>query len=106
LRIADPYTEKVLDPSNDQYIPGSSYPALIPYPTGKTSGIVSVFGKNSPYNWNINKFNRPEKNKLVIYELHLRDFLSAKNFNTLTDSLDYLERLGVNAIELMPVNEF
>ncbi|MEX0843624.1 MAG: alpha-amylase family glycosyl hydrolase, partial [Balneolaceae bacterium] len=40
------------------------------------------------------------------YELLIRDFLHIKNYQTLTDTLDYLERLGVNAIELMPVNEF
>jgi hypothetical protein len=36
LRIADPFTTKTLDP-NDQYIPQSTYPSLMPYPTGKTS---------------------------------------------------------------------
>ncbi len=43
LRIADPYTEKVLDPWNDSYISNATYPNLMPYPEGKTSGIVSVF---------------------------------------------------------------
>ena len=32
--------------------------------------------------------------------------LTKETLNTLIDSLDYLETLGVNAIELMPVNEF
>jgi hypothetical protein len=31
LRIADYYTEKVLDPANDQFIPASTYPGLKPY---------------------------------------------------------------------------
>jgi hypothetical protein len=42
----------------------------------------------------------------VIYELLLRDFLSAPNWKTLTDTLSYLKRLGVNVVQLMPVNEF
>lgn len=111
LKIADPYSEKILDPNNDQYInPVSNplnYPGLKPYPTGKTTGIVSVLQSNAtPYTWKINNFARPKKTDLVIYELHLRDFLAAHNFQTLTDTLSYLQNLGVNAIELMPVNEF
>ncbi|MHB1179808.1 MAG: alpha-amylase family glycosyl hydrolase, partial [Daejeonella sp.] len=40
------------------------------------------------------------------YELHLRDFVGSHNYSTLTDTLNYLSRLGINAIELMPVTEF
>ncbi|HMS71302.1 MAG TPA: alpha-amylase family glycosyl hydrolase, partial [Saprospiraceae bacterium] len=29
-----------------------------------------------------------------------------RNYKTIKDSLDYLERLGINAIQLMPVQEF
>ncbi|RYY11801.1 MAG: 1,4-alpha-glucan-branching protein, partial [Cytophagaceae bacterium] len=42
LRIADPYCEKILDPDNDQYIPAVTYPNLKAYPTGQTTGLVSV----------------------------------------------------------------
>lgn len=107
LKVADPYSEKVLDPSNDSFISPNTYPSLMTYPNGKTTGIVSVMQGNKPnYAWKVNTFKRPEKNKLVIYELHLRDFLGAHNYTTLTDTLNYLSRLGINAIELMPVNEF
>lgn len=107
LKIADPYSEKILDPQNDSYIPASNFPSITPYPTGKTSGIVSVMQSGQPaYTWKYNSFNRPEKNNLVIYELHLRDFLSNSNYNTLTDTLNYLKNLGINAIELMPITEF
>jgi 1,4-alpha-glucan branching enzyme len=107
LKIADPYSEKILDPTHDSYIPITSYPDKKAYPTGKTTGIVSVFqGQPDTYNWMTNSFARPEKNKLIIYELHLRDFLKANDFNTLSDTLSYLENLGVNALQLMPVNEF
>ncbi|KAA8484362.1 putative carbohydrate-binding protein with CBM48 [Arcticibacter tournemirensis] len=107
LKVADPYCEKVLDPQNDSYIPASTYPGLKAYPTGKTTGIVSVMqGTPASYSWRTTNFNRPQKKDLVIYELHLRDFLSSGNYSTLKDTLNYLSRLGVNAIELMPVNEF
>lgn len=107
LKIADPYSEKLLDPNNDKFIPAGNHPQLHPYPSGKTSGIVSLMQANqSTYSWKNSNFKRPAKNDLVIYELHLRDFLKNSNFSVLKDTLSYLSRLGVNAIELMPVNEF
>jgi len=107
LKIADPYTEKVLDPDNDAVISSATYPNLRGYPTGKTTGIVSVMQGNAPsYTFTASGFSRPDKNNLVVYELHLRDFLKNSNYQTLTDTLSYLTRLGVNAIELMPVTEF
>ena len=107
LKVADPYTEKVLDPDNDSYISSDTYPNLKKYPTGKTTGNVSVFQANQPaYSWKNTSFTRPDKKNLVIYELLLRDFIDAHNYQTLTDTLKYLSNLGVNAIELMPFNEF
>ncbi|WBA42554.1 alpha-amylase family glycosyl hydrolase [Hymenobacter canadensis] len=107
LRVADPYAEKVLDPSNDRFIPAVTYPSLKPYPTGQTTGIVSVLQSNqAPYQWQVNNFQRPKRTDLVVYELHLRDFIARHDYATLQDTLTYLKRLGVNCIELMPVNEF
>ncbi len=106
IRIADPYTEKILDSSNDSFISSTTYPNLKPYPTGKTSQLVSVLQTDqAPYPWQIN-FQRPAKTDLVIYELLLRDFLTSHDYKTLHDTLNYLKNLGVNIIELMPVNEF
>ena len=42
----------------------------------------------------------------VIYELHLGTFTPAGTFNAAIERLDYLVRLGVTAIELMPVADF
>jgi len=106
LRLADPFTNKTLDP-NDQYIPGSTYPNLLAYPTGKTTGIASVFSTTpEQYSWQTSNFTAPPKDKLVIYELHIRDFVGDSYIQTVRDSLSYLKKLGVNAVELMPINEF
>ena len=106
-RIADPYSEKVLDPWNDQYISSVTYPNLKPYPAGKTSQPVSVLQTSqTPYPWQVTNFQKPAKTDLVIYELLIRDFLSTHSYKTLHDTLNYLKTLGVNAIELMPINEF
>ncbi|MDO7851978.1 DUF4961 domain-containing protein [Hymenobacter convexus] len=108
LRVADPYCEKILDPNDDRFIPALTYPGLKAYPTGSTTGIVSVLQTNqTPYVWGTPTFQRPSRADLVIYELHLRDFLSTSHdFQRLRDTLTYISRLGVNAIELMPINEF
>jgi len=107
LKIADPLAEKVLDPWNDQYIHASTYPNLKAYPSGKTSGIVSVLQTaQTSYIWHDAAYQKPASTDLVIYELLIRDFIAKHDFATLIDTLSYLKDLGINAIELMPVNEF
>jgi 1,4-alpha-glucan branching enzyme len=108
VKIADPYTNKVLDPWNDKYIIEEIYPGLKPYPTDNgADGIVSVFSATpEEYQWQTSDFIPDATEDLVIYELLIRDFTSAQDIKTVTDTLDYLQRLGVNAIELMPFNEF
>ncbi len=104
--IADPYTEKTLDPK-DRGIAESTYPNLKPYPEGLTRGITSVLQTaQENYEWVNASFDAPPQEELVIYELLLRDFIAAHDYKTLTDTLNYFSDLGVNAIELMPVNEF
>ncbi|MGB1037111.1 MAG: alpha-amylase family glycosyl hydrolase, partial [Bacteroidia bacterium] len=107
IKIADPFSELVLDPSNDKYIDAETYPNPHPYPTGKTTGIATLIEMDrSAFEWKTTGFSAPAENDLVVYELLVRDFVKKHNYATLLDTLDYLENLGVNAIELMPVNEF
>ena len=107
LAVADPYVEKVLDPWNDQYILPSTYPNLKPYPTGFTTGIVGVFQTNeTAYTWTTTNYTRPDKRRIVIYELLLRDFIAKHDWKTLKDSINYLKNMGINAIQFMPINEF
>jgi glycosidase len=107
LKIADPLSTLVLDPWNDGFISPLTFPDMVPYPTGKTTGIVSLMQPGqSAFNWQSTSYGRPTKSNLVIYELLLRDFIARHDYPTLLDTLDYLDRLGVTAIQLMPVNEF
>ena len=62
------------------------------------------------FDWQHDDHPLPQDNQLVIYELHVAEF-GAKDgrlgtFNDVTDRLDYLRDLGVNALELMPVGAF
>jgi 1,4-alpha-glucan branching enzyme len=107
IRIADPYADKILDPWNDPYISEDTYPGLIDYPDGLTTCIVSVLQTaQEEYLWNDEEYISPDKTRLVIYELLIRDFVARHDYRTLIDTLNYLSQLGINAVELMPVNEF
>jgi len=107
IYIADPYADKIIDPWNDKWIGEATYPGLIPYPDKENTGIASVLQTaQDPYPWEEIDFERPQVRDLVIYELLLRDFILTHDYKTLTDTLRYLEWLGVNAIELLPINEF
>nr|NQU94413.1 T9SS type A sorting domain-containing protein [Bacteroidota bacterium] len=108
VKVGDPYADKVADPWNDPYIEEEVYPNLPEY-SYKNYGIATVLqtGQES-YEWadSENSWERPSIDHLVIYELLMRDFVGMHNWATLTDTLDFLKRLGINAIEIMPVNEF
>lgn len=106
IRLADAYAEKILDPNNDKYIYISTYPENKTSPS-KAIGISSVFKiQKDTYNWQVTNFTPPQSDKLVIYELLLRDFTASGDINGAMQKLDYLKDLGVNAIELLPVQEF
>lgn len=108
VRIGDPYAEKVADPWNDRFIPVTTYPNLPTY-TREEFGVASVLQTNqTPYTWAASEatWKAPDKKELVVYELLVRDFIQTRRYKELTDTLRYLKRLGVNAIELMPIMEF
>ena len=107
--ISDLYSEKVLHP-DDQYEPKKVDPDLLDYPTGKgANGYVTVIQPGKPkYEWSeaTLNFKRPNKNNLVIYELWVYDYTEGRSLKGLMKRLDYIQNLGVNAIELMPICEF
>lgn len=106
-QISDLYSEKVLHP-DDKYEPKTVDPDLIDYPAGG-DGYVTVIQPGKPkYEWSdaTLKFKRPHKNNLIIYELWVYDYTTDRSLKGLMDRLDYIQNLGVNAIELMPVCEF
>lgn len=107
--ISDPYSEKLLHP-DDKYEPIKVDPTLMPYPTNsEADGYVTVINtRPEQFQWSdaTLNFKRPDKNNLVIYELWIYDFTPSRSIAGLMDMLDYLQTLGVNAIELMPICEF
>lgn len=106
FRVTDPYTEVVYDGWNDKFIASTTYPNLPQFPEA-TKQLVSAFKVNrDTYNWQYPDFKIKDQNDLIIYELLLRDFTKTQDLNGALEKLDYLQKLGINAIELMPVQEF
>ena len=107
IRVGDPYADKVSDPWNDSFISEETYPGLIDYPAGKTFGVATVLQTGQqPYEWEVEDFTPAKVTDLVIYELLVRDFTTKHSYQAVIDSLDYLQRLGIKVVELMPVNKF
>nr|MDQ6904150.1 alpha-amylase family glycosyl hydrolase [Bacteroidota bacterium] len=107
IHVADYNTEKVLDKNVDPSISATTYPGLKPFPANAAGTLASVIQTGqAAYNWQVTNFSRPDKRNLVIYELLVRDFVAAGNWQTLKDTLNYLKKLGINAIEVMPFNNF
>ena len=101
IYVSDPYTEIVYDQWNDQHIAG--VPA---FPAGAKQ-LISAFQINRPeYSWKHSDFKVEDKNDLVIYEMLFRDFTKTKDIAGAMQQLDYIEDLGVNAVQLMPIQEF
>lgn len=107
VQVSDPYTHKVID--NDcAWIPEDVYPGLQELPAA-AQGPAAVLQTAQPeYQWSDATLNfvRPDKNNLIIYEVWVYDFSPYRSIAGLTKRLDYIQNLGVNAIELMPVCEF
>ena len=106
--ICDLYSEKVLHP-DDKYEPKQHDPTLMTYPSKADGSYVTVIQTNKPqFEWSdaTKNFKRPDKNNLIIYELWVYDFTHNRGYAGVINRLDYLEQLGINALELMPISEF
>jgi 1,4-alpha-glucan branching enzyme len=108
VKTADPYSTLVLNKDEDPYIPAGNYPNLPAYPVGQDREVTVLQTGQAPYAWSTatTNFVKPEKDKLVVYEVLVRDFDANRSYQNLIDRIDYFKNLKINAIELMPVMEF
>ncbi len=80
------------------------------------NGVVNVKGGRrilDDYVWQHGDKPLPPDHQLVIYELHVGDFSGGEgdgeergDYEHVTQKLNYLSDLGVNAIELMPIKQY
>ena len=108
VKTADPFSTMVLSPFDDPWIPEESYPNLpeYPYDFGIEREITAFQTGLQDYNWQVDNFEKPNEEDLVIYEVLIRDFDSERTFQNLIDRIDYFKQLNINAIELMPIMEY
>ena len=58
------------------------------------------------FDWKDDTWQNIPLENLIFYELHTGTFTEEGNFEGIVSRLDYLLELGINAIQLMPVNQF
>ncbi|MBS0625964.1 MAG: glycogen-debranching protein [Verrucomicrobia bacterium] len=97
--LADPYAKAIASPSHwgtPLKSPAVHAPITVP----------------SPFDWQGVAAPQILDEDLVIYEAHVRGFTRASNISSpgtykgLIEKIPYLKKLGINAIELMPIFEF
>ena len=107
----------MLTPGTYEYLYELSDGRGIYDPWGRQNGTMGTRFTVGPeglaadnYGWSSTPYQRPPANKLVLYELHLREFTalgpSQGKFTDLIPLLAHFNDLGVNAIELMPINDY
>lgn len=116
VRVADPYARLVLDPAFDKYIAPDAFPSLPEHPGGRLADVCMAVLQRTDlpaYDWKVTDFKGVDKSQLLIYELLLRDFSGtegeARGDGTVRGTIKmfpYLKSLGINAVELLPINEF
>ena len=75
-----------------------------PFARATDIGELSAFTLTktpTAFAWTDKGYKTPELDDLIVYELHIEQFNNT--FDGVIDRLDYLQSLGVNCLELMPV---
>lgn len=74
--------------------------------------ILSYHYESEDFNWGTSSNFEVDREKLVIYEMHIKGFTqlcnlpTAGTFKAAIEKIPYLKSLGINAIELLPIMEF
>ncbi|MEM1120337.1 MAG: alpha-amylase family glycosyl hydrolase [Bacteroidota bacterium] len=82
-----------------------------PYARRQENSVGNSIIYADDFDWEKNDFEIADWNQLVIYELHIGTFhredgQAVGTFQSAAEKLPHLKELGVNAVELLPVNEF
>ncbi|NTV53869.1 MAG: DUF3459 domain-containing protein [Syntrophaceae bacterium] len=88
------------------------YKRIDPYAREVTGSVGNAIVHDPGFDWQGDDFHLAPWNELVIYELHVGTFNDQEDddhpgkFASVTARLGHLKKLGVNAIQIMPVGEF
>lgn len=111
------YTNVVEAQVGDQYrfllsASQDEFNRIDPYAREVTSSAGNAIVHDPSFDWQGDDFRIAPWNELVIYELHIGTFNNMEDddrpgkFPSISSRLDYLKKLGINVIEIMPVGEF
>jgi 1,4-alpha-glucan branching enzyme len=82
-----------------------------PYASAVVNSSGNAIIHDPNFDWSGDNFQMPPWNELVIYEMHIGTFNDAAGagpgtFSDTIAKLPYLQDLGINAIQIMPISEF
>lgn len=83
-----------------------------PYAREVTNSVGNAIVHDLSFDWQGDDFHLAPWNELVIYELHVGTFNDQEDdnlpgqFSSVSARLEHLKKLGINAIQIMPVGEF
>lgn len=88
-----------------------SFSRIDPYAREVTNSVGNGIVFDTAYDWGDDGFETPDWNRLVIYEMHIGTFHrddddTPGGFVEATAKFGHLRKLGVNAIQIMPIQEF
>jgi len=117
FRCLGPYDEAKGHLFNTEHWHADPYSKILEVPHewgSREKSFFSVASTPPPFDWQGVKPPRIPKEKLILYEMHVRGFTQHPSSNVqhpgtflgLIEKIPYLKSLGINAVELLPVFEF
>lgn len=103
--VGDPYKFLLITPQGE-------FQRVDPYAREVTSSVGNAIVHDPSFDWQGDDFHLAPWNELVIYELHVGTFNDQEDldhpgkFPSVVARLGHLKKLGVNALQIMPVGEF
>ncbi|TWU00640.1 1,4-alpha-glucan branching enzyme GlgB [Botrimarina colliarenosi] len=90
---------------------GQKLERIDPYAREVTNSVGNAVIHNPDFDWEGDDFEPSDRNRLIVYEMHVgtfnrKDGEGVGSFANTIEKLDYLQWLGVNALEIMPCAEF
>lgn len=100
------------EPGSPPLQPGGTLGIARTWPQAAAS--VPCLSSESSFDWEGDRPLNLPMEQLIIYEMHVRGFTqdqssgvaSPGTYKGMVERLDYLQKLGVNAVELLPMQEF
>jgi len=94
------------------FTPAGEFSHIDPYAREVTGAVGNAVVHDPVFDWQGDDYHLAPWNELVIYELHLGTFNDREDvsrpgtFSSVSARLEHLKKLGVNAIQIMPVGVF